>query len=68
MSNGPFFNTTARAKKRKDWFDTDYKQMHWTKQLALKPLRDKVRKEYAQGDNDNRTDNWDVDNEPQDKQ
>lgn len=39
--------------------DRQYKELHWTKQLEIRPLGSRTRKTYEQGDFDNRLDNWD---------
>lgn len=59
----PFFNTKAGG-YRKSSPDTgsDFKYLHWSRQLELRPLRDQPRRIYEQGDFDTYIDMFD-DNE-----
>lgn len=58
----PFFNSRP-GKVRTSTFitDNDYKQLHWTRQLELRPLGDRQRRVYEQGDFDTRIDMADED-------
>jgi hypothetical protein len=43
--------TTRPARYRKPAIeDLQYRELHWTEQLQIRPLRLQVRKEYEQGD------------------
>jgi hypothetical protein len=60
----PFFNTrSSKARTSSFITDNDYKHLHWTEQLKLRPLGTRERKQWPQGDFDIRTDNWDDDND-----
>lgn len=60
-----FFNTKATSHVRRNKYvefmdDTAFLKLHWSKQLELRPLRNKKRWENdANIDYDNRLDNWD---------
>jgi hypothetical protein len=58
----PFFNAKApdRFPKSEVIDDRAYKNLHWTEQLALRPLGSRYRREYPQGDYDIRIDNFDT--------
>jgi hypothetical protein len=59
----PFFNDRpAHYKRSYQAYDDDaeFKALHWTKQLELRPLGSRTRYQYNRdGDYDNRLDNWD---------
>lgn len=65
MSFSKPFYPSGRANYRKrqiTGYDDDkaYEALHWTKQLELRPLRNRQRYEYAEGDRNTRLDqDWD---------
>lgn len=58
----PFFNPTApkRYAKVEIVDDKAYAQLHWTDQLQLRPLRDRKRYEWPEGDRNTRLDHWEA--------
>lgn len=59
--SGPFFNSTAprRYPKVEIIDDKAYAQLHWTKQLELRPLGTRTRREWPEGDFNTQIDMWD---------
>lgn len=68
----PFFNSRPSSIRRNyhsDFVsDEEFKLLHWTEQERLKRRYDTPKPYRETGDSDNRLDNWEVDDEPQDKQ
>jgi hypothetical protein len=65
----PFFNTSN--KRSMPLFtpvvsEEEYKQLHWSKQLELRPLRDQYRRQWPTGDFDIYIDMYDTE-EPKDE-
>jgi hypothetical protein len=62
----PFFNTSN--KRSMPLFtpvisEEEFKTLHWTRQLEIKPLRSQYRREWPTGDFDIYIDNFDTDND-----
>lgn len=60
----PFFNSRhgrSRVVSTDYMTDEQYKRLHWTEQLRLRPLRDRKAFVKGDGDYDNRLDNFDTD-------
>jgi hypothetical protein len=58
----PFFNSRPSGQhyqKLPFMTDAEFKALHWTEQLRLRPLRDQKRYVRETGDFDTRNDNWD---------
>jgi hypothetical protein len=60
MSHTDYFSKRApsRYPKQEIISDREYKQLHWVRQLELRPLRDRQPYRKPDIDFDNRTDNW----------
>jgi hypothetical protein len=59
----PFFGNKAGYKKQQiTGYDDDaiFNSLHWTEQLRIRPLRDRKVWPRAEGDYDNRLDNFDT--------
>lgn len=57
----PFFNANLpKAKSFQPLDDKEFKKLHWTRQLELRPLRTQKRWAYnTDGDYNSLIDNWD---------
>lgn len=66
----PFFNSKPGGRKLPypdEISETEYRSLHWTQQLLIRPLGSRTRRVYEQGDFDTRIDMFD-DNEIVDKE
>lgn len=58
----PFFNTAAKPSRplyEPVISEEDYRQLHWSEQLELRPLGSRPRRDWPEGDFNTRIDNWD---------